>query len=180
MGGLTFPGHGDLSHKAGYARLLEGGRKPARTSDGWISMLPYTDRHWTAFFKAAGRAELCERFSLADRAQRNANIRQLYAHMAELTPLRTTAQWLVECEALDIPATPIYGLAELPHHPHLRAVGFFEESEHPQEGALLQMRPATRFSATPLSIRRHAPSLGEHTAEVLAELTSRKEHNHAT
>ena len=46
----------------------------------------------------------------------------------------------------------------------------FPVTEHPTEGKLRQARPPARFAATPAGIRRHAPSLGEHTAEVLAEL----------
>ena len=43
------------------------------------------------------------------------------------------------------------------------------EVEHPAAGRLRQARPAARFSATPAELRRPAPGLGEHTAEVLAE-----------
>lgn len=167
MGGMTFPGS---STKAGYARLLEGGRRPARTQDGWMCLLPYTDRHWTAFFTAAGHAELCNQYSLANAAQRNANIRALYGHLIEILPSRTTEKWLELCDELDIPATRIYALDDLPSHPQLQAVGLFEESNHPSEGPLRQIRPTTLFQATPTSIRRHAPTLGEHTAELMQEL----------
>lgn len=166
MGGMTFPGS---QAKAGYARLLEGGRKPVRTADGWMSMLPYTERHWKAFFREMGRDDLAERYNIANRRERNANIRALYGHLAELAPLRTTAQWMELCAALDIPATPIYQLAELPGHPHLRAVGMFEESVHPTVGPIRQIRPTTRFARTPTRIRRPAPALGQHTEEVLRE-----------
>jgi crotonobetainyl-CoA:carnitine CoA-transferase CaiB-like acyl-CoA transferase len=44
------------------------------------------------------------------------------------------------------------------------------ETRHPAAGRLRQSRPAARFSATPPEIRRGAPSLGEHTREVLREL----------
>ena len=46
----------------------------------------------------------------------------------------------------------------------------FPVSEHPTEGRLRMARPPARFAATPAGVRRHAPRLGEHTAEVLAEL----------
>ena len=44
------------------------------------------------------------------------------------------------------------------------------ETEHPVAGRLRQARPAARFSATPTSIRRGGPALGEHTSEILSEL----------
>ncbi|MFD1711781.1 CaiB/BaiF CoA transferase family protein [Ottowia flava] len=169
LGGLTFE---PQTEPAGYARLMQGGRRPAPTQDGWICALPYTERHWQAFFRAADREDLAERFAVTDPALRNANIRALYAAMAEITPTRSSAEWMAIFEDLDIPATPIYGIDELPNHPHLRAVGLFQHTQHPTEGALVELRPTARFSATPLSLRRHAPALGEHTAEVLGELPS--------
>ncbi|QOT79348.1 CaiB/BaiF CoA transferase family protein [Cupriavidus basilensis] len=166
LAGLTFE---PATGAAGYARLLQGGRRPAQTADGWICALPYTDRHWRAFFHAVGRDDLGDKYNIASRAQRNAHIRALYQHLAQITPTRTTREWMALFETLDIPATPIYAPDELLAHPHLEAVGLFQQTEHPTEGPLREMRPATRFSATPLSLRRHAPTLGEHTDEVLRE-----------
>ncbi len=166
LGGLTFdpPPAG-----AGYARLLKGGRKPAPTLDGHIALLPYTGAHWEAFFRAAGRDDLAEKYGLADRAARNANIVTMYADMAAMTRTRTTAEWMRICGELDIPATPIYTLDELPEHPHLKAVGLFRPAVHPSEGPVRYVAPATKFGRTPASIRRHAPLHGQHTDEVLAE-----------
>src|SRR5215213_8511615 len=152
----------------GYERLRQ--RKPVRTADGWITLLPYTGAHWRAFFTAAGRPELVERLGTDDAATRNANIGAVYAAVAEIARARTTAEWLALCEELDIPATAFSRLEDLRAHPHLAAVGMFPVTEHPTEGKLRQARPPTRFAATPAAMRRHAPSLGEHTAEVLAEL----------
>jgi len=167
MGGMAFPGS---AAPAGYQRLLEGGRKPLRTADGWISMLPYTEKHWDAFFREVGRDDLAERYDIADRIERNRYIKEIYAHLHEIALTRTTAQWMETCERLDIPATPIYTLDELPEHPHLKAVGLFQTSEHPLLGTIRQVRPAARYSLTPLSIRRPAPTLGQDTEAVLREL----------
>ena len=54
--------------------------------------------------------------------------------------------------------------------PHLKAVGLFQELDHPTEGKIRQARPPARFSASPASIRRLPPRLGEHTREVLREV----------
>jgi formyl-CoA transferase len=152
----------------GYERLRR--RKPVRTADGWIALLPYTGAHWRAFFTAAGRPELAEALGTDDAETRNANIGAVYAAVADIARGRTTVEWLALCEELDIPATAFLRLEDLPAHPHLAAVGMFPVAEHPTEGKLRQARPPTRFAATPAGIRRHAPRLGEHTAEVLAEL----------
>ena len=52
---------------AGYQRLLSGGRKPAPTKDGFIALLPYTADHWRAFFTAAGRNDLADKYGNCDR-----------------------------------------------------------------------------------------------------------------
>ena len=166
LGGLAFR---PSAAPAGYPRMLEGGRKPHRTKDGWIAMLPYTDRQTQAFFEGAGRPELAQWVRTADRSDKNAYVRQLYAYMREITPLRTSAEWLATCDTLDVPATRIWGLDELPDHPHLKAANFFEDAEHPTEGPIRQMRPPTRFSKTPANVHRQAPTIGQHTVEVLRE-----------
>jgi crotonobetainyl-CoA:carnitine CoA-transferase CaiB-like acyl-CoA transferase len=166
MGGMTFADH---PQPAGYARLLKGGRKPWRTADGWISMLPYTERHWTTFFTLADRADLITAYDITSRAARNSNIKVVYAELRKIILTKTTAQWLAICAEIDVPCAPIYALDALPSHPHLQAVGLFEEVQHPTEGAIRQIRPTARFAATPVRVRRPAPVLGEHTGEVLNE-----------
>jgi crotonobetainyl-CoA:carnitine CoA-transferase CaiB-like acyl-CoA transferase len=54
--------------------------------------------------------------------------------------------------------------------PHLKAVGLFQELDHPSEGRIRQARPPARFSSSPAGVRRLAPRLGEHTREVLREV----------
>lgn len=166
LGGLSFdPAPG----KAGYTRLLAGGRKPAPTRDGYIAILPYTGAHWTAFFGSAGRPDLAQKYGGADRQSRNANLVEMYRDMTAITRQRTTAEWVDICSELDIPATPIYAMDELPEHPHLKAVGLFQRAEHPSEGAIRYLNPPTRFAATPAAVRFHAPLLGQHTEEILRE-----------
>ena len=166
LGGLTFD---PAPAKAGYARLLAGGRKPAPTKDGYIAMLPYTADHWVAFFNAVGRADLAQKYGSGDRQSRNAKIVEMYRDLSEATRQRTTAEWMDICESLDIPATPIYAVDDLPEHPHLKAVGLFQNAQHPSEGSIRYVRPATRFSATPAGVRFPAPLLGQHTQEILRE-----------
>lgn len=166
LGGLTFePPIGG----AGYARLLAGGRKPAATRDGHVAMLPYTAAHWSRFFERVGRADLVGKYPLDDRHERNARIKEIYADMAAIARTLSTDECLTLCAELDIPATRIYAIDELPEHPHLKAVGLFERVEHPTEGPIRAIRPAPRFSRTPASLSTPAPLLGEHTEQVMRE-----------
>jgi len=166
LGGLSFqPPHGP----AGYQRLLAGGRRPAPTRDGYVAMLPYSGAHWREFFRRAGREDLAARYNFDDRHQRNARIREIYDDMASVTREMSSAQCLALCESLDIAATRIHTIDELPEHPHLKAVGLFQRGEHPSEGPIVAVRPPTRFARTPATLRLPAPLLGQHTDEVLRE-----------
>jgi crotonobetainyl-CoA:carnitine CoA-transferase CaiB-like acyl-CoA transferase len=164
MGGMTFEPH---EGPAGYARLLQGGRRPMRTKDGWLALLPYTAEHWTAFFSEIGRLDMVE--IATDRTKRNRHIHELYSAMRDALERRTTDDWFATCERLDIPAARLYALDDLPGHPHLAATGFFELHDHPAVGKVRMTRPPTKFSKTPAAIRRHAPRLGENSREILDE-----------
>jgi formyl-CoA transferase len=167
LGGFSFE---PQTEPFGYARVLAGGRRPLPTLDGHVSMLPYTEHHWTAFLREAGHEEAIEKYQVRNRHDRNRNIRALYALMADIVAQQTTGHWMAVCERLDIPATPIYELDALPEHPHLKAVELFQRAEHPTEGPIRYLRPTVKFSESPASVRRQAPVLGADSDEILREL----------
>jgi crotonobetainyl-CoA:carnitine CoA-transferase CaiB-like acyl-CoA transferase len=155
----------------GYNRVVNPERKPFKTADGYIGMLPYTDQQWDQFFAIAGWTETIgkdPRFS--DFRARAQHPRELYALVEEITQTKTTAEWLALLKPLQVPVVKMNTLDELPDDPHLKAVGFFQRYEHPDAGVYTAMRPPVKYSASPANIRRHAPKLGEHTDEVLDEV----------
>jgi crotonobetainyl-CoA:carnitine CoA-transferase CaiB-like acyl-CoA transferase len=156
--------------KPGFARVLNSSRKPYRTKDGYACILPYSDRNWRDFFDFTGRSEFKENPTFARLADRVQNIEVLYTLVEEEAVKRTTAEWVAFCDRVSIPCMPVLNLEDLPQDEHLRAVEFFGVDEHPSEGRYRTMRSPVSFSATPFRIRRHAPRLGEHTDEVLAEI----------
>ncbi len=166
LGGLTFD---PAPAKAGYARVIAGGRKPMQTKDGYIAILPFTGEQWAAVFDSVGRADLAKIYGVGDRHARNAKIVSMYRDLALAMRERTTAEWMDLCASMDIPATPIYALDDLPQHPHLKAVGLFQTANHPSEGPVRYVAPPTKFSATPAKVRYAAPLLGQHTREILGE-----------
>jgi len=166
MGGMSFE---PPAGPAGYVRILAGGRKPSPTKDGYIGILPYTFDRWTRLLEAVGRADLLALPLIADREERTRRSKEVYELLGTITATRTTAEWMELCHALDIPATPVYGLDDLPNHPQLVATELFQTAEHPSEGTLRFTRPTTKFAASPASVRRLPPTLGQHNAEILRE-----------
>ncbi len=154
-----------------YTRVANPERKPFPTKDGHIGLLPYTDAQWDQFFAAAGMAETFGKDPrFADYKTRARHVRDLYRLVEEVTPSKTTDEWLALLKPLQIPVSKMNRLDDLQTDPHLEAVGLFEHYEHPDAGAYISLRPPVKYTATPANIRRHPPKLGEHTAEILAEL----------
>ena len=167
LGGLTFePPLGG----AGYSRMLTPFRKPFRTRDGWMGVVPYTDAQWKRFFEIAGRPDMAADPRFATLLDRSRVFGELYKFVEDTLPTRTNAEWEVALTDGDIPFAPVNSFADLLADRHLRALGFWREVEHPSEGRVRMADIAVRFSDTPGSIRRLAPGLGEHTAEVLREI----------
>lgn len=153
----------------GYERLLTRFRRPYRSRDGWVAILPYTDAHWQAFFRLAGRDDLASDPRVVDHNTRTAHIDELYRLVDELTPARTTEEWVTACEAASIPATAVMDLSRFEDDPHLAAVGLAELAEHPTEGSYRHVRDPVRYERSPTGLHPFAPRLGEHTREALRE-----------
>lgn len=152
---------------SGYKRMKE--RRPVRTKDGWLTMLPYSGENWCSFFEAVGHPECIEEFSVRDPVQRATNIDRIYKRMGEIALTRTTAEWEDLLLRIDVPHTAFARLTEIAEQPHLKAVGMFMDLDHPTEGKIRQARPATRFSESAVRIRRLPPRLGEHSQAILRE-----------
>ncbi|MDB5040024.1 MAG: CoA transferase [Candidatus Eremiobacteraeota bacterium] len=165
LGGHTFePPAGPF----GYSRVLTPYRRPYRTSDGYVCVLLYNERHWERFFTAAGRfAEYAADPKLSDDTLRRQDYDYAYGLVAEILATRTSAEWLALLETNDIPVMPLNDIPSLVDDPQLTATAFFTTTEHPTEGTLRTMRTPTRWSRSPQTTPSPAPRLGEHTADVL-------------
>tara|TARA_A100001037_G_scaffold83142_1_gene75193 strand:- start:13699 stop:14907 length:1209 start_codon:yes stop_codon:yes gene_type:complete len=155
---------------AGYARLTSPHRKPAKAKDGYICIMPYTEKQWSAFFEISGRGQLLDDPRFSDYGARIKNIDALYALLGEAIAEKTIAEWAELCERTQIPWAPVNTLDDLFDDEHMQEIGFFHRSTHPSEGETVLTEPPVQFSATPASIHRNAPRYGEHGAEILSEL----------
>jgi crotonobetainyl-CoA:carnitine CoA-transferase CaiB-like acyl-CoA transferase len=154
---------------AGYPRLMSEHRRPYKTRDGYLAVLPYWDNHWETFVNIGGRPELASDERFKDMRTRLANIGESYKVTGEIIATKTTAEWLELLGNSRVPMMVVNSPDDLMTDPHLVESGFWEEYEHPTEGKVKMSRPPVSFSKSPASIRRLAPRLGEQTAEVLQE-----------
>ena len=139
------------------------------TKDGHMSVAVMSDGEWVGLTRALDRPEWLEDARFKTPALRDENIDDRLSLTQEVLRIRTTAEWMERLEAEGVPCAPVLTRSALVEHPQVAAAGTLVEVDHPFAGRLRQARPATRFEATPSSIRRGAPLLGEHTEELLAE-----------
>ena len=155
--------------EAGYTRLMSHHRKPYKTKDGYIAVLPYMNNHWQTFCEKAEREDLIEDERFKDLSSRVKNIDDTYSETGKILATKTTQEWLDIFAETKVPVIVVNSLEDLFHDPHLEAVDFWQSYEHPTEGQLKMPGFPSKFSKTPASIRKHAPKLGEHSKEILAE-----------
>jgi len=155
----------------GYVRLMSIHRRPYRTRDGYVAILPYMNAHWDTFCDVSGHPELKDDPRFRTMGDRTRNIDDTYDVTARIIATRSTQEWLDLFAPTSVPVNRVNTLEDLATDPHLEATGFWQTVEHPTEGRLRTTAFPVNFSATPADVtRRHAPRLGEHTREVLDQL----------
>ncbi len=161
----TFSDEGEV----GYTRLLARTRKPFRTLDGWMAILPYNDKHWRNFFEIVGRPEVLQDPRYSTLNARSLHINDMYSMVEALAPTRTTTEWVTLLDKAQIPNAPVLKPSDLFEDPHLIWRQLFKKYPHPSEGEIMMVEPPMRMSRTPPAIRRMAPLMGADSRSVLAE-----------
>ena len=140
-----------------------------QTADGWLTIGAAQQNFFRKVCVLVGRPELADdpRFkSNADRVKNNDLIAGL---LQEQVIKRTTADWMTVLEAEGIPAGPVLHHDEVFADPQILARGMVAEVDHARAGRLKTLGVPLKLSATPGGVRRAAPTLGQHDAEVRAK-----------
>ncbi len=154
----------------GYPRLLSQSRKPYKTLDGYICILPYTDKQWFKFFEIINKKELKNDRRFSNIKARSKVINTLYKLIEESVKKKTNEQLCKILKKNDIPHGIVNTLANLKNDKHLKKVKFFRKIKHPSEGNLLLTDTGIKINNQSLPIRKHQPSLGENSSEILKEI----------
>ena len=139
------------------------------TSDGYMSVAVMTNPQWEALCLAFDHPEWLEDPRFETTALRDLNIDARLGLIQSVLETNTTRHWLNLLEPVGVPCAPVLKRKEILDHPQVLASEIIQENDHPQAGRLRQSRNAARFSKTEPEHRRGAPTLGEHTSEILAE-----------
>lgn len=142
-----------------------------RTKDGWILVVTIGQPLFERWAQLMGEEEWLRDPRFADDLARGDHGAVVSERMARWCAERSTAACLAELDTARIPAAPVLSPQEVLDHEHVRALRFMVPVDYPglSRPAPLADTPV-RLSETPGGVRRRAPLLGEHTAEVLGEI----------
>ncbi|MGC0366938.1 crotonobetainyl-CoA:carnitine CoA-transferase CaiB-like acyl-CoA transferase [Rhodococcus sp. 27YEA15] len=156
----------------GWNRTLVPERRPHRARDGWVCLMPYSDRNWKDFFGLVDRKDLLSDNRFDSNSTRHVNVAQLQSFLCEIAPTRTVAQWRELCTSADIPFQEVVDLDDLGSSEYARSRGILKEVTHPTEGDYIRVRFPMDFSASPVETGDSAPLLGEQTGRSWLPVTA--------
>jgi len=140
-----------------------------QTADGYITLGASQQKFFVGLCDLVGLPDLVADPRFASNADRVTHNTALVSILAEKLRLHPSAHWLAGLDRLGIPAGPVLHYDEVFNDPQILARDMVAETNHPVTGPFRTLGVTVKLSDTPGSIRRAAPRLGEHTAEVLEE-----------
>ena len=146
--------------------------KPLRFTDGWGICTPTSDADFAGMCRALD-VDGYDDPRVAAIAARRVNVtlmNEIMGRVRESAARLTAAEAMARFDALKVPAGVVLSPAALANDPHVQAISLLRDSVHPTAGRLRQPRHPAQFSATPAQLGCAAPTLGQHTDELLAEL----------
>ena len=154
----------------GSAHQLNAPYQAFRTADGHVNIGAANQATWERLCAAIGRDDLLADARFAEPRLRMDNLDALVATLQDTFVQRTSDEWLADLDAAGVPAGPIYDIEAVYADPQVRAREMRVETEHPIAGRVSGIGIPVKLSDTPGTVRRPAPTLGQHTDEALREL----------
>ncbi|MCM3759541.1 CoA transferase [Alkalihalobacillus oceani] len=163
--------NGTLPEPTGWRHRVSAPYQALKTQDGYLMLGCANQRTWEAFCRLViEKPEWIEDPRFQTNTDRHDNVEELEEMIEEIFAVNTTDYWVKKCEEAKVPAGPINNFAQAVEDEHYLARDMIQEVEHPVIGKMKTIGPASKFSETPGQIKSAAPTLGQHSAEVLAAL----------
>jgi crotonobetainyl-CoA:carnitine CoA-transferase CaiB-like acyl-CoA transferase len=149
-----------------------GAFKPFRFADGWGICTPTSDADFAGMCRALD-VDGYDDPRVAGIVARRSNValvNEIMLRVRTAAATMTTAEVMSRFETHNVPSGVVLSPAALSSDAHVQAIGLLEDSVHPTAGRLRQPRHPAQFSGTPAALSGGAPTLGQHTDELLGEL----------
>jgi formyl-CoA transferase len=140
------------------------------TADGAMLLAIGNDGQFARFCAAAGRPEWAQDPRYATNTLRVTHREALIPAMAEVTRMRSTAEWIALLEDKAVPCGPINDIGQAFADEQVLARGLAISQPREDGLAIRSVASPIRLGDYPVQLRHAPPTLGQHTDEVLAEL----------
>ena len=160
---------GRIPQALGSAHRLTAPYQALRTRDGHVTVGGNNQRLWEKLCATLGREDLVADERFATNAARMEHRPALVSALEAALAARDTDEWVQALLEAGVPCGAIHDYGQVVADPHTLAREMVVEVEHPVEGVVRALGVPVKLSETPGAVRRPAPLLGEHTAEVLRE-----------
>ena len=161
---------GEAPGPRGSAHRLTAPYQAFETADGYVNVGAANQANWERLCAAIGREELASDTRFVEPRDRMNNLDALIETLEQTFSRKTSDYWLKTLEAAGVPAGPIYDIEQVYRDPQARAREMMVETEHPVAGRTANIGIPVKLSETPGQFRLPAPTLGQHTDEVLRQL----------
>lgn len=162
--------NGVVARRGGSAHQANALYQAVRSQDGYFTVGATTPKTWTAFCKVTGLEEIENDPRFLGPHLRRQNLSELVPLVEAVTVKQTSRHWVEELQKVGVPCAMLQDFGQVFTDPHLLARNFFVDTPHAKAGTVRQIGSPMRFSQTPVRMERAGPLVGEHTAEVLAEI----------
>jgi crotonobetainyl-CoA:carnitine CoA-transferase CaiB-like acyl-CoA transferase len=161
---------GEIPKPLGSAHQTQAPYQAIRASDGFFTVGATSPRAWESCCDVFGLPHLKNDPRFAKGPARHQNRHDLIQLIEDVTRKKPAKHWVDELIEAGVPCGVLQNYEQVFNDAHLNARAFFPEAPHPKLGRVKQIGSPMRMSETPPSMRRAGPLLGEHSAEVLAEV----------
>ena len=161
---------GEVPGPKGSAHRLTAPYQAFETSDGYVNIGAANQANWERLCTAIERDELVSDPRFVEPRDRMNNLDELIATLEQTFSQQSSEYWLNRLEDAGVPAGPIYNIEQVYEDPQVRAREMVVETDHPVAGRTSSIGIPVKMSETPGRFRRPAPTLGQHTDEVLEQL----------
>ncbi len=144
---------------------------------GFVVHLSSPAKFWEGLTRTAGHPEWQQDSRFRTKKDRQQNYHLLRDALAEIFATREREHWLALLREHDVPSAPIYTLDEVFADPQVIHLGLKRDLPHPKAGKVSLVGGGVTLGDTPAEIRSVAPDYGQHTDEVLAQLSRRARSN---
>ena len=143
-----------------------------KTADGWMTIGASQQNFWARLCAIVEAPELLEDARFKTNADRVKHNDVLVALLQARLATQPTAHWLGQLQEAGIPAAPVLTHDQVFTHPQTVAREMVVPVEHAKAGKNRTLGVAVKLSDTPGAVRAAAPTLGQHSAEIRAELAA--------